>query len=114
VTAALAVDAAGLRFQNPVVLAAGTAAYGRELAGVMDLDRLGGLVTKAVSVEPRSGNPAVRFATTQRGIYMNEPKKPDAKKKDVRDLTPHKDAKGGRGAHGRDFGAPGRAKHNQL
>jgi dihydroorotate dehydrogenase (NAD+) catalytic subunit len=68
VTAVLAVDAAGLHFQNPVVLAAGTAAYGRELAGVMDLDRLGGLVTKAVSVEPRHGNPAPRVAEFPGGM----------------------------------------------
>jgi dihydroorotate dehydrogenase (NAD+) catalytic subunit len=58
--AQLAVEACGLRFPNPVLLAAGTAAYGRELADVMDLEALGGLVTKAVSPEPRSGAPAPR------------------------------------------------------
>jgi dihydroorotate dehydrogenase (NAD+) catalytic subunit len=68
VTVALAVDAAGLSFQNPILLAAGTAAYGRELAGVMDLDRLGGIVTKAVSVEPRSGAPAPRVAEFAGGM----------------------------------------------
>lgn len=59
---ALAVQAAGLQFQNPVVLAAGTAAYGRELADVVGLAALGGLVTKAVSPEPRAGAPAPRVA----------------------------------------------------
>ena len=54
----LGVVAAGLRFQNPLVLAAGTAAYGRELTDAVDLERLGGLVTKAVSVEPRGGAPS--------------------------------------------------------
>jgi dihydroorotate dehydrogenase (NAD+) catalytic subunit len=58
----LAVTAAGISFQNPVLLAAGTAAYGRELAGVINLEALGGLVTKAVSVEPRAGAPAPRVA----------------------------------------------------
>lgn len=58
----LRVEAAGIEFQNPVMLAAGTAGYGRELADVVDLDALGGLVTKAVSVEPRSGAPAPRVA----------------------------------------------------
>jgi dihydroorotate dehydrogenase (NAD+) catalytic subunit len=58
----LAVTAAGLAFQNPIVLAAGTAAYGRELARVIDLDRLGALVTKAVSVRPRQGAPSPRVA----------------------------------------------------
>jgi dihydroorotate dehydrogenase (NAD+) catalytic subunit len=56
------VQAAGLDFQNPVVLAAGTAAYGQELADVIDLAALGGLVTKAVSPEPRTGAPAPRVA----------------------------------------------------
>ena len=59
---ALQVQAAGLTFQNPIVLAAGTAAYGHELAGIVDLAALGGLVTKAVSPEPRSGAPAPRVA----------------------------------------------------
>jgi dihydroorotate dehydrogenase (NAD+) catalytic subunit len=58
----LAVTAAGISFQNPVLLAAGTAAYGRELAGVINLEALGGIVTKAVSVEPRAGAPAPRVA----------------------------------------------------
>jgi hypothetical protein len=63
----------------------------------------------------RSGfNPLCGLESNQTGIYMSEPTKPDPKKKDVRDLTPDKDAKGGRGGHGRDFGAPGRNKHNQL
>jgi dihydroorotate dehydrogenase (NAD+) catalytic subunit len=51
---------AGLAFQNPVLLASGTAGFGRELAGVVDLDALGGIVTKAVSLEPRRGNPPPR------------------------------------------------------
>lgn len=55
-------QAAGVSFQNPIVLAAGTAAYGREIAGVIDLEALGGLVTKAVSVRPRHGAPAPRVA----------------------------------------------------
>lgn len=52
----LARTVAGIAFQNPVLLASGTAGFGRELDGVMDLDCLGGLVTKAVSLEPREGN----------------------------------------------------------
>jgi dihydroorotate dehydrogenase (NAD+) catalytic subunit len=51
---------AGIAFQNPILLAAGTAAYGREIAGVIHLDRLGGLTTKAVSLEPRAGAKAPR------------------------------------------------------
>lgn len=58
----------GHRFQNPILLAAGTAGYGRELDGVMDLDRLGGLVTKAVSLAPRAGNRAPRVAEFPGGM----------------------------------------------
>jgi dihydroorotate dehydrogenase (NAD+) catalytic subunit len=65
---ALAVTVAGIDFQNPVLLAAGTAAYGRELARVIDLDALGGLITKAVSVEPRHGAPAPRVAEFEGGM----------------------------------------------
>lgn len=64
----LAVHAVGLAFQNPVVLAAGTAAYGRELADVVALDALGGLVTKAVSPEPRAGAAAPRVAEFPGGM----------------------------------------------
>lgn len=59
---------AGLTFPNPVLLAAGTAGYGVELDGVMDLHRLGGLVTKAVSLAPRAGNPPPRVAEFQGGM----------------------------------------------
>ena len=59
----LRVDAASIEFQNPVLLAAGTAAYGRELDGVMNLDALGGIVTKAVSPEPREGAPESGVST---------------------------------------------------
>jgi dihydroorotate dehydrogenase (NAD+) catalytic subunit len=65
---ALAVQVAGLEFQNPVVLAAGTAAYGRELADVVKLPALGGLVTKAVSAQPRAGAPAPRVAEFDGGM----------------------------------------------
>ena len=65
---ALAVQVAGLDFQNPIVLAAGTAAYGRELAPVVDLSALGGLVTKAVSPLPRPGAPAPRVAEFAGGM----------------------------------------------
>lgn len=66
--AVLRVSAASIEFQNPVLLAAGTAAYGRELAGVMQLDALGGIVTKAVSPEPRKGASAPRVAEFDGGM----------------------------------------------
>lgn len=64
----LAVSFAGIEFQNPIVLASGTAAYGRELHDVVDLERLGGLVTKAVSLAPRAGARAPRVAEFPGGM----------------------------------------------
>lgn len=67
-SARLATSVCGLEFQNPILLAAGTAAYGRELDGVADLNQLGGIVTKAVSAEPRQGAPAPRVAEFEGGM----------------------------------------------
>ena len=58
----------GRRFQNPVLLAAGTAGFGKELDGVLDLERLGGLITKAVSRESRHGNASPRVAEFPGGM----------------------------------------------
>lgn len=66
--APLARTVVGLEFQNPVLLASGTAGFGREVAGVIDLERLGGVVTKAVSREPRAGNRAPRVAEFPGGM----------------------------------------------
>jgi dihydroorotate dehydrogenase (NAD+) catalytic subunit len=57
-----------LVFQNPIVLAAGTAGYGEELADVVGLDSIGGFVTKAVSREARAGAPAPRVAEFEGGM----------------------------------------------
>jgi len=58
----------GTTFTNPIILAAGTAGYGLELAGVSDLERLGGIVCKAVSAEPREGNRPPRVAEFPGGM----------------------------------------------
>ncbi len=64
----LSVEVFGTRFQNPILLASGTAGFGREVAGVIDLLRLGGIVTKAVSQAPRTGNRAPRVAEFAGGM----------------------------------------------
>ncbi len=61
-------EVAGLRFPNPILLASGTAGYGVELLGVCDLARLGGIVTKAVSLAPRHGNAPPRVAEFRGGM----------------------------------------------
>ena len=67
-TSGLARDLFGIRFQNPIILAAGTAGYGLELAGVMELESLGGIVCKAVSLEPRAGNRPPRVTEMTGGM----------------------------------------------
>ncbi len=57
-----------LVFNNPIVLAAGTAGYGEELSDVMRLDAVGGFVTKAVSLTARAGAPAPRVAEFEGGM----------------------------------------------
>lgn len=64
----LGVTVAQLQFRNPVLLASGTAGYGAELERVMDLDAVGGIVTKAVSVDPRAGAPEPRVAEFEGGM----------------------------------------------
>lgn len=51
-----------------MLLAAGTAGFGREIDGVIDLDALGGIVTKAVTPEPRRGHPGPRVAEFPGGM----------------------------------------------
>jgi dihydroorotate dehydrogenase (NAD+) catalytic subunit len=67
-SAALRTVVSNIEFKNPIVLAAGTAGYGEELTGVMDLDAVGGIVTKAVSLAPREGAPAPRVAEFDGGM----------------------------------------------
>lgn len=64
----LARTVVGIPFANPILLASGTAGYGVELLGVCDLERLGGIVTKAVSLAPRAGNRAPRVAEFRGGM----------------------------------------------
>jgi dihydroorotate dehydrogenase (NAD+) catalytic subunit len=58
----------GAHFQNPVLLAAGTCGFGREVESVINLQALGGIVTKSVTLEPRWGNPAPRVAEFRAGM----------------------------------------------
>ena len=62
------VQALGLTFANPVLCASGTFGYGKEFSGLCDLSRLGGLVTKGISLEPRAGNPPPRICETASGM----------------------------------------------
>lgn len=64
----LSVKIGHLTLNNPVLTASGTFGYGDEFSSLINLNRLGGLVTKAVSLEPRPGNPFPRIAETSCGM----------------------------------------------
>ncbi len=58
----------GLDLKNPVLLASGTVSYGEELSKLTDLSKLGGIVTKAISLEVREGNLPQRIVETPAGM----------------------------------------------
>ncbi len=57
-----------IELQNPVMPAAGTFGYGEEYASLIDLNRLGAIVTKGISLEPQEGNPLLRIWETPGGM----------------------------------------------
>lgn len=64
----LSVELFGVSFRNPILLAAGTCGFGQELADVLDVDAVGGFVTKSVTLEPRAGNPPPRVTEFEGGM----------------------------------------------
>lgn len=64
----LSVDLGFLKLKNPVIAASGTFGYGLELAPFIDLNQLGGIVTKGLYFNPRPGNPPPRLAETPLGL----------------------------------------------
>lgn len=55
-------------FKNPVLVASGTFGYGEEYSELFDLNRLGGIITKSVTLNPREGNPPPRTCETPSGM----------------------------------------------
>ncbi len=64
----ISVDFAGLRLANPVFTASGTCGYIDELADFLDINSLGGFVTKSITLNPRKGNPVPRIVETDSGM----------------------------------------------
>ena len=67
-TPSLAVDFGGLRLRNPVMPASGTFGYGQEFAPYLDLEKIGAVMTKGISLRPKAGNPTPRIAETSAGM----------------------------------------------
>ena len=64
----LAVNIGGLQLQNPVMTASGTFGYAREFDHLVDLNRLGGIIVKGLSLMPTKGNPPPRIVETPCGM----------------------------------------------
>ncbi len=64
----LAVEVAGIKLKNPVMVASGTFGYGEEYSPYIDLNRLGAIVTKGLSLKPKLGNPTPRIIETPSGM----------------------------------------------
>jgi len=64
----LSIEIAGVRFKNPVMTASGTFAYGLEFSHLMDLNSIGGIVVKGLSMQPIKGNPPPRIFETPSGM----------------------------------------------
>jgi len=64
----LRVNFAGVEFENPVIMASGTFGFGREYSEYLDLNELGGICVKGLTLRPRAGNPPPRIAETPMGM----------------------------------------------
>ncbi|OQY57768.1 MAG: dihydroorotate dehydrogenase B catalytic subunit [Desulfobacteraceae bacterium 4572_88] len=64
----LNVDIGGITLKNPVMTASGTFGYGREFESLVDLNRLGAIVVKGLSLKPSKGNPPPRIVETPCGM----------------------------------------------
>ena len=64
----LSLQIGSLKLRNPILLASGTVGYGNEIAEFIDLNKIGGIVTKSVSLKPRKGNPPQRIVETPAGM----------------------------------------------
>lgn len=64
----LKVKIGGINFENPVLVAGGTFGYGEEYSQLIDVNELGGIVTKTVTMEPREGSLPPRLAETPAGL----------------------------------------------
>jgi len=67
-TVDLSVNIGKLKLNNPILLASGTVGYGNEISDFIDLNILGGIITKSISLKPRKGNKPQRIVETSSGM----------------------------------------------
>jgi len=67
-TVDISLDFAGIRLANPVFTASGTCGYANELTDFIDLNQLGGFITKSVTLKPKKGHATPRIVETDAGM----------------------------------------------
>lgn len=64
----MSVEIAGIKMRNPVMTASGTFGYGEEFSAYMDLESIGAMITKGLSLKPKAGNNTPRIVETPGGM----------------------------------------------
>lgn len=64
----MSIEIAGIRMRNPVMTASGTFGYGKEFSEYVNLEEIGAIITKGLSLKPRAGNPTPRIVETPGGM----------------------------------------------
>ncbi|ACM21129.1 dihydroorotate dehydrogenase [Geotalea daltonii FRC-32] len=64
----LSVEISGIKLRNPVMTASGTFGYGKEFSDYLDLEKIGAIITKGLSLRPKAGNPTPRIVETPGGM----------------------------------------------
>lgn len=64
----MSVEIAGIRMRNPVMTASGTFGYGEEFSAYVNLEEIGAIITKGLSLKPKAGNPTPRIVETSGGM----------------------------------------------
>ena len=64
----LSISFCDIIFKSPILVASGTFGYGHEITDIVDINQLGGIVTKSVTFHPREGNPPPRIIETPSGM----------------------------------------------
>lgn len=64
----LSVEIAGVKFKNPLIGSSGTFGFGTEYAPLFDVNKLGGISSKGLTLEPRQGNSGIRLWETPSGL----------------------------------------------
>jgi len=85
----MAIKLGTLELKNPVILASGTCGFGEEIKNLVDINKLGAIITKTITLEKREGNPPPRVVETPAGLLNSIGLDNDGLKDFMFDKVPH-------------------------